>query len=281
LKFDTKPQPGMVEKLGPQARLQAELAKIESEKRDTWVVVLFAAAVLLLGAFSFFSPSSFWHNNELRIELPPQVLFFLMMLAMLVALYVLRNDAETRRLRIQNLQQALSAQSEHSASMVDSLTHVFTRAFLRDLLQGEIARAQRNHRPLGLLMCDLNRFKEVNDRFGHLTGDFVLAQVAGILKSCVRGSDFVIRYGGDEFLLVLPETEALGAEIVRQRILKKIADWDRSNRIGDIPVAISMGLHMHTPGETAEQSVAQADARMYEDKNGSRPKLANGAPART
>lgn len=281
MKFDLKPQAGTVEKLGPQARLQAELGKIESEKRDTWVVALFAIAVLVLGALSFFNPSSFWHNNEITIVLPPQVLFFLMMSAMLVALYLLRKDTETRRLRIQNLQHVLEAQSEHSASMVDSLTHVFSRAFLRDLLQGEISRSDRNHRPLGLLMCDLNRFKEINDRFGHLTGDFVLAQVAAILKSCVRGSDFVVRYGGDEFFIILSETDSVGGEIVRQRILKKIADWDRTNRIGDIPVAISIGLHVHVSGETAEQAVSQADARMYEDKTGGRAKAANGAPART
>ena len=73
----------------------------------------------------------------------------------------------------------------------------------------------------------------------------------------------------------------MGAEIVRGRIHKKIADWDRANRIGDIPVSISMGLHLHAPGETAEQTIAMADARMYEEKSGSRAKVANGAPART
>ncbi len=281
MRFNTKPLPGTVEKLGPQARLQAELAKIESEKRDTWVVVVLAGGVLLLGALSFLSPASFWHNNEIRIELPPQVLFVIMLALILVALYVVRSDSETRRLRIQNLQQALEGQADHSASMVDSLTHVFTRAFLHDLLQGEILRSERNGRPMGLLMCDLNRFKEINDRFGHLTGDFVLAQVASILKSCVRGSDFVVRYGGDEFLIILSETDAVGGEIVRERIGKKIGDWDRTNRIGDIPVSISMGLHLHAPGETAEQTIALADARMYEDKTGSRAKVANGAPARS
>jgi diguanylate cyclase (GGDEF)-like protein len=271
----------MVEKLGPQARLQGELAKIESERHNTRIVVLFAAAVLLLGALSLLTPSSFWHNNEIRIQMPPQVLFVIMLGAVLFALYVARADAENRRLRIQNLQQTLEAQSEHSAGMVDSLTHVFSRAFLLVLLQGEIARAERNHRPLCLLMCDLNRFKEINDRFGHLTGDFVLAQVASILKGCVRGSDFVVRYGGDEFFIILSETDPLGGEIVRQRILKKIDDWDHSNRIGDIPVSLSMGLHMHTPSESAEQAVAQADARMYEDKTESRARVANGSPARS
>ena len=121
MRFNTKPLPGTVEKLGPQARLQAELAKIESEKRDTWVVVVLAGGVLLLGALSFLSPASFWHNNEIRIDLPPQVLFVIMLALILVALYVVRSDSETRRLRIQNLQQALEGQADHSASMVDSL----------------------------------------------------------------------------------------------------------------------------------------------------------------
>ena len=227
-------QKKLIEKLGPQARLQDELAKAESQKRDVWLMVLFAAAVLVLGAFSLLSPGSFWRENTLEVRIPPQVLFVVMMIVVVITLYVVRREAEMRRLRLQNLQQTLLSQSEYSASMIDSLTNVFSRSFLRDLLQGEISRAERNNRPLGLLMCDLNNFKQVNDRYGHLMGDYVLAQMAAILKNCVRGSDFVIRYGGDEFLIVLSETDEPGAKIVQGRIREKVDEWDRVNRVGDV-----------------------------------------------
>lgn len=272
--------PANIEQLGPQARLQAELARVESQKRDVWVLVVFAAAVLALGALSLLSPKSFWYENELEVKISPQLLFLIMMVAMLVALYILRREAEMRRLRLINLHQTLTAQSEHAAGMIDSLTNVFSRSFLRDLLQGEISRAERNNRPLALLMCDLDNFKLINDRYGHLMGDYVLAQIAGILKSVVRGSDFVVRYGGDEFLVILSETDEPGAEIVRGRIQERVAEWDRANRVGDTPVTISMGLHFHVAGHTVEQDVAGADARMYAGKQAAPAKRANtGIPA--
>ena len=266
----------LVEKLGPQARLQDELAKAESQRRDVWLMVVFAGMVLLLGAFSLLSPSSFWRENQLEIRIPPQVLFVVMMIVVVVTLYVVRREAEMRRLRLHNLQQTLASQSEYTASMIDSLTNVFSRSFLRDLLQGEISRAERNNRPLALLMCDLNNFKQVNDRYGHLMGDYVLAQMAGILKSCVRGSDFVIRYGGDEFLVILSETDEPGAKIVMGRVKEKVDEWDRVNRVGNVPISFSMGLCLHTQGASVEQDVAEVDSRMYADKQAHHQ---NGAPS--
>jgi diguanylate cyclase (GGDEF)-like protein len=269
-----------VERMGPQARLQAELAKAESQKRDVWLMVLFAAAVLVLGAFSLLAPTSFWKQNMLEIRIPPQVLFVVMMIVVVVTLYIVRREAEMRRLRLTNLQQTLDSQSEYTASMIDSLTNVFSRSFLRDLLQGEISRSERNNRPLGLLMCDLDNFKQVNDRFGHLMGDYVLAQMAGILKSCVRGSDFVIRYGGDEFLVILSETDEPGALIVQGRVREKVDEWDSTNRVGEVPISFSMGLYLHKAGQTVEQDVAEVDARMYADKQVQHQKAAsNHTPA--
>jgi diguanylate cyclase (GGDEF)-like protein len=249
--------------------LQAELSKIESQRRDVWVLVLFAGAVLALGALSLLVPNSFWHENQLEIKVSPQVLFLIMMVVMVVALYFMRRESEMRRLRLVNLQQSLQSQSEFSASMIDTLTNVFNRSFLRDLLQGEISRAERNNRPLALLMCDLDNFKHINDRYGHLMGDYVLAQMAAILKSCVRGSDFVVRYGGDEFLVILSETDEPGAVTVQGRIREKVVDWDRINRVGDVPISFSMGLYLHVAGQSVEQDVGEVDARMYADKQAS------------
>jgi diguanylate cyclase (GGDEF)-like protein len=255
-----------VEHVSPKARIQRELLRLESQKREIWILVAFTAAVLCLGVLSFLFPGSFWHSNTLNLSFSPQVLFLILVVTVIVTLIYIRQDLEIRGLRLANLRQILSSQEDRAASMIDSLTNVFARALLPDLLQGEISRAERTHRSLALMMCDINDFKQVNDRHGHLMGDYVLAQVAAILKSCVRGSDYVIRYGGDEFLILLPETDEKGSEIVRQRINEKVSDWDRHNRVGDSPISLSVGLYLHVSGQGAEKDMAEADLRMYAEK---------------
>ena len=258
--------PKGMEQSSLEARIQSELIALESETRDLRMVVILVAAVLILGALSFLVPSSFWRFNSLEVKVAPQVLFLVMMLTVLFVLHAIRREREVHRLRLANLKQTLSAQSDQTASRVDAVTNVLTRAFLHELLQSEISRAERNHHPLTLLMCDLNNFKQINDRHGHLMGDYVLSQMAAIFKRCVRGSDHIVRYGGDEFLVVLPETDEEGAEIVRQRMKEEVTAWDQTNRVGDYPVSISTGLYAHVKGHSPEQDIAGVDGHLYREK---------------
>jgi diguanylate cyclase (GGDEF)-like protein len=259
-----KPDP--TEQMGLQSRLRSELTKLEARNRDIRWLTVVAAAVLILGGFTLLAGGSFWYEPSLEIKIPPPIFFVVMIAVILLVLYLARRELEMRKLSLVTIQQTLQAESEQTASMFDAVTNVFSRRFLLELLHKEIARAERNRRPLALIMCDLNNFKQVNDRLGHVVGDEVLAQIAGILKSCVRGSDHVVRYGGDEFLLILSETDEAGALAVRARIQEKVAEWDRSGRPGDLPISVSLGLYLHVPGQTAEQDVAEADARMYAEK---------------
>ncbi|HMD98013.1 MAG TPA: GGDEF domain-containing protein [Terriglobia bacterium] len=252
-----------IEQVGPQPRLLAELRRLESRDFEIWLLVAFAIGVFLLGILSFFFPRNFWLVPTVDIKLSPQVLFAIMMFGLLVALFAARRELELKKLRLANLESMLTARNSQSSGLIDTVTNVLNRAFLHEILQGEIQRSERNNRPLTLVMCDVDGFKQVNDRYGHLTGDFVLAQIAGIIKSCARGSDHVIRYGGDEFLVVLPETDEAGAETVRERIQQKLQEWDRNNRFGDTPISVSAGIYLHVAGQTPEKDVAEADIRMY------------------
>ncbi len=265
-------QPEFQEQLGPQARLEAELFKLESQRRELWVLIIFTVVVMVLGGLSLLLPGSIWHGNELEIKIPPQVLFVIMTVFLVLAVYMMRREVELQKYRLASMQQILAARMDHAYSLIDATTNVFSRSLLRNLLQGEVARAERNSRPLALLMCDLNNFKLVNDRYGHLMGDYVLAQMAGILKTCVRGSDYVVRYGGDEFLLVLPETDQAGAEVVRERIQQRVVEWNSESRLDNLQVTVSIGLYLHVAGQSPDQDVAEADARMYGDKQASRNK---------
>ncbi|MEN6368242.1 MAG: diguanylate cyclase [Thermotogota bacterium] len=151
----------------------------------------------------------------------------------------------------------------------DPLTGALNRYALGELLEREATRSERYTRPIGLLMIDINRFKEINDRFGHAIGDRVLQAVAEVLQKSLRGSDILVRYGGDEFLAVLPETDGETAS-VKNRILAEVARRNEANPLLEFPVTLAIGTYHWSPesGQTIDQALAEADRLMYEDKRG-------------
>ncbi len=249
-----------------QTRVRAELRRIEIETRAVRVLLIIVAAVLCSAAISLLLPHGLWRRQALVISLPPQVLFVTLLVITALALYLARYESEARKLRLLMLQQALAAQADQVAKTFDAVTNVFTRNFLHSLLEKEIARAERNNHPLAMMMCDVNDFKRVNDRYGHLMGDEILSHVATILKACLRGSDHVVRYGGDEFLLILPDTDEPGAIIVRDRIQQKILEADWGSMVGEIAISLSLGLYLHPAGQSVQQDLAEVDSRMYAEK---------------
>ena len=151
----------------------------------------------------------------------------------------------------------------------DALTGILNRYGLAEALDREVARATRYGRPIGFLMVDVNRFKEINDRFGHAMGDKVLQAIAEVLKNNTRESDLLVRYGGDEFLVVLPETDG-ETEIVRERINREVEQRNETNPLLEFPVTLAIGSVHWTSAcnQTVDQTLEEADRRMYEDKRG-------------
>jgi diguanylate cyclase (GGDEF)-like protein len=115
-------------------------------------------------------------------------------------------------------------------------------------------------------MIDVDKFKQVNTRFGHLAGDFVLAEIAGVLKSAIRGTDAVVRYGGDEFLLLLADTSADGAQRVVDRIHTRLEDWNAAGHLKDTQVCLSIGITEWQNGQSLDEILNRADSKMYEHK---------------
>jgi diguanylate cyclase (GGDEF)-like protein len=164
-------------------------------------------------------------------------------------------------------------------AFIDSLTGLYSRAALNQRLQEEIERARRYQEDLSLILLDVDHFKSVNDAFGHLRGDQVLCEFGGRLASLVRSSDLVFRYGGDEFVILLPHTEKEQAAHLAQRLLDEIREVPF---IGTPPLTISISLGITSfPGEaaTAQALFESADRRHYHAKHQGRGRLCSEDPA--
>ena len=153
-------------------------------------------------------------------------------------------------------------------SITDELTGLFNVRYFFNQLKAEIERADRYSKPLSLIFVDINDFKNYNDKYGHLEGDQVLRKVAQAIQSCMRGPDSAYRYGGDEFVGILPETRKQGAAIVTERISKIISTHEfLPNPDKAVYMTVSVGFAEYTPSEGEEAFVKRADMNMYVAKN--------------
>jgi diguanylate cyclase (GGDEF)-like protein len=160
----------------------------------------------------------------------------------------------------------------------DPLTGFFNHRYLHERLSEEVVRAVRTRRPLSVVMLDLDDFKLVNDTFGHVYGDRVLAHVADLVRSTLRASDVAARYGGDEFALILPETGPEDAARAAERILEALAasPFSADGR-QPFPMSASIGIATHPrDGRSATELIAVADAGLYGSKDAGGNRVTGG-----
>jgi diguanylate cyclase (GGDEF)-like protein len=156
-------------------------------------------------------------------------------------------------------------------SVKDALTGCFNRAHSLDVIDAELRRARRNQLPVSMIMFDLDHFKDVNDRYGHLCGDAVLSAVGKRMKEVLRGSDLKCRWGGEEFLVLLPETPLHGARRVADTLRREIADRPIPWAGEGLTVTASFGLAQTLPGEVnVEAVISRADQALYRAKDDGR-----------
>jgi diguanylate cyclase (GGDEF)-like protein len=156
-------------------------------------------------------------------------------------------------------------------SVRDSLTGCFNRKHATEVMDAELRRSRRSKLPLSLVMFDLDHFKEVNDRYGHLCGDAVLAGVGRQMAAVLRGSDLKCRYGGEEFLILLPDTPLVGARRVAETLRRELAEHPVRWNDASVTVTASFGITAITPGDVdATLIIGRADAALYRAKQGGR-----------
>jgi diguanylate cyclase (GGDEF)-like protein len=164
-------------------------------------------------------------------------------------------------------------QSLQKMNVTDTLTGVYNRRFLDGRMHEELARSRRAKNPLSVVMLDIDHFKKVNDTYGHRCGDFILKSTASICFSCLRESDVLVRYGGEEFICLLTETDGEGAAKTAERLRKAVEEHVNYFDTYTINVTISLGVAVMREDDTPEKMIERADCALYEAKRSGRNKV--------
>jgi diguanylate cyclase (GGDEF)-like protein len=152
------------------------------------------------------------------------------------------------------------------AASHDPLTGLLNRREMGRVLQMESRRTQRYKRPFSLIICDIDDFKKINDTYGHKFGDTVLQMISDIFRAGTRTQEYISRWGGEEFLLLLPETPGDGAMIVAERLRSKVSLEKIVFGREELAVTMSFGVGEYNPSISIEENIDRVDKEMYKAK---------------
>lgn len=185
----------------------------------------------------------------------------------------IRLKRESDQLRTNAEEASARADVAQERAMTDALTGLLNRYGLQHVLAHEHAEARRYNRPLSCLMIDLDHFKTANDTYGHAAGDLALQQAAGVLREAVRGADTVFRYGGEEFLALLPETDLEGAAALGEKIRAAAAARPFGDSARLFHLTLSVGASSLFDNESGNDMIARADMALYNAKKRGRDRV--------
>ena len=234
---------------------------------------LLALAMLALAAHA--AMLYLWHLNNPAAELTPS-LVHLAALGIVLPWFALMGGYVSglrRRLSDTNHELRQAVDRIEQIAIRDALTGVHNRRFLADMLLRECARAERLQSTLSVGLFDIDHFKSINDSFGHGAGDAVLKHFAAIASTGLRATDLFGRYGGEEFLLILPDTDARGAAAAAHRIRSNIEAAAFPQIPAERRVTVTVGVACRGAGENAEALLQRADAGLYRGKEAGRNRV--------
>jgi diguanylate cyclase (GGDEF)-like protein len=156
------------------------------------------------------------------------------------------------------------------ASRTDALTGLYNRRHAIEKIEEERIRFQRNARPFSIVICDIDLFKKVNDVYGHDCGDSVLKSLAGLLGRHIRKQDCLARWGGEEFLLLLPETNAAGAAVLAEKLRKRVEEFEFTYAGLKLPITMTFGVAEYLSEYGVDACIVGADSALYKGKNSGR-----------
>ena len=238
------------------------------EKRDWWIWAnsIFVMLLLTGALISFTLPSLSQGATPLfRIKVTEAV-FGLVALVVLFNAYTIYQQVLIKRLRRQLAEKQHHSMILRDLAMIDALTGLYNRRFAEQRLVAEVARSARKGHPLTVVLLDLDEFKHINDTYGHPAGDLVLQEFAAALNRAIRGGDLAVRWGGDEFLLILPECNHQQLKLVLDRLGPLELVWEGRK----FPIKYSAGWKDYASGDQPDSMLVAADQALYANKRAAR-----------
>jgi diguanylate cyclase (GGDEF)-like protein len=244
------------------AKVRSDLQKVE--RRDLWswgnavlVILGLTAAVVSLAATAALKGTTTIYGIDLSIAVRALVFLILAFSA-----HMTYQHLRLRRLQRELAEQQIQGEVFRRLAMFDPLTGLYNRRFAERRLVAEISRSERKGHPLTIVLIDLNDFKQINDTYGHAIGDQVLKEFAQRLSKSIRGADLAVRWGGDEFMLVLVECNLTQL----QRVLIRLAPFDVDVRGKQLRVSFAVGWREYASGDRIEDLLDGADHNLYLNK---------------
>jgi diguanylate cyclase (GGDEF)-like protein len=258
-------QPSM---LARAEEIQQQIQQLSGRDWQLWSIGLLLMLVLTGGVLALTFPNLMWAKGVVRLEHSylPQLFFGLISLILLVNIYMMAQKLTLNSTRRALIRELVLNERLENLSLIDPLTQLLNRRAMNEMIPREVARANRVGSGLTFMSMDLDGFREVNAKFGTLEGDQLLVEFSRILKTIFRGADVVFRQGGDEFMVLMPDTTEDQAEYPIQRLQRAVEQWNLAAK-REYEMAFSWALAPYITGNDYDDVLRAVDRKLYQKKN--------------
>jgi diguanylate cyclase (GGDEF)-like protein len=249
-------------------QIQREIQQLSGRDLQLWSIVILVILVLTAGMLALVLPNVIWAQRVIRVEHAylPQLFFGLISLVVLFNIYLVGQKVTLNNTRRALISELVLNERLESLSLIDPLTQLFNRRAMNEMIPREVARANRLSSHLTFLTIDLDDFRAVNSKFGNIEGNFLLREFARLLTTSFRGGDIVFRQGGDEFLVVMPDTSEQESDAPIRRLHSMLEQWNISSG-KSYQLAFSWGIAGYVTGSQVEDVLRAVDRQLYQKKH--------------